>query len=304
MSRAVLAATWVMAYESLRKYSPLLKDKPGDELLVDAIAMIEGDPNLKSVGYGGLPNRDGIVELDAAFMDGQTLDCGMVAGTRKLLHPVKLARILAKERLNCFLCGQGADDYGESLGLETGDLLTENSKKRYEQMANNDKAYDGHDTVGMICLDQDDRIYAATSTSGLFMKRPGRVGDSPLIGSGYYADHRFGACVATGLGEEIMKGCLSYACVNHMANGLSAELACEKALRDFAQGIGRPLGAISLLAVDKEGSFGVATNVDFSFVIGTAEKVTVYQAFEQDGKTVVKKADQAFIDDYYSRAKA
>ena len=163
--------------------------------------------------------------------------------------------------------------------------------------------YAGHDTVGMVCLDSHGKMTSATSTSGLFMKKAGRVGDSPISGSGFYVDSKVGGASATGLGEDVMKGCVAYEIVRLMKEGMHPQAACEKAVNDFdlelKQRRGKA-GDMSLVAMNNKGEWGVATNIEgFSFAVATAnEKPTVYLTENIDGKCVHTVASQEWLDNY------
>ena len=201
-----MIATWVMARYAIEEGNELLlKNGDAADAIETAIKMVEDYPYYKSVGYGGLPNERGEVELDGAFMDGKTLSIGAVAGVKQVKNPISVARLLSQYRFNNILVGKGAEEYAFNHGFEPVDMLTDRAKQHYEKRLRDMKeknlsAYDGHDTVGMVALDQSGHMCAGTSTSGLFMKRPGRVGDSPFIGSGFYVDEKVGGCVSTGVG--------------------------------------------------------------------------------------------------------
>ena len=210
-----IIATWRMAHEGIVVASEALKkaEKSGDAI-ESTIRSVEDYPYYKSVGFGGLPNAEGILEMDAAFMDGDTFKIGAVAGITDTKNPISVARKLSDEKFNSFRVGEGATKYAMLNRFERKNMLTDRAKrlweKRIEEMAkNNLSPYDGHDTIGAVCLDQQGSMTAGTSSSGLFMKKPGRVGDSPLSGSGFYVDSEIGGATATGLGEDLMKGCLS-----------------------------------------------------------------------------------------------
>ena len=189
-----MIATWRMAVEGITSSKEVLeKGGTAGDAIENAIKMVEDYPFYKSVGYGGLPNEDCEVELDAAYMDGDTLDIGAVAGIKDYKNPISIARKLSKERFNCFLVGAGAEAYAHKEGFERVNMLTDRAKMHYQKRRKETiekglSPYDGHDTVGMIALDSEKKMVAGTSTSGLFMKKRGRVGDSPLSGSGFYVD--------------------------------------------------------------------------------------------------------------------
>ena len=165
------------------------------------------------------------------------------------------------------------------------------------------KPYSGHDTVGMVCLDKYKNIVSGTSTSGLFMKKRGRIGDSPIIGSGLYADSEIGGASATGLGEDIMKGIISYEIIKLMEEGLSPQEACEKAVVKFENKMMKKrgkIGDISVIAMNNKGEWGVATNIEnFSFVVGNElSEVKIYRAKRVKNKTKYEPATEEWIQQY------
>lgn len=308
-------ATWRMAHDGVKKASQLLQTNGTSGDAVEAlIKTVEAYPYYKSVGYGGLPNENGEVEMDAAFMDGDTLAQGAVAGIHQVLHAVSVARALSHDHYNSFLVGQGATQYAQLNGFEMRNMLTDRAKKRWEkrraELADAKiKPYDGHDTVGAITLAPTGSMAAATSTSGLFMKRPGRVGDSPLSGSGFYVDSDIGGAAATGLGEDIMKGCLSYEIVRHMGGGRTPQEACDEAVYPFIEKLKRrygKAGEFSLIALDRAGNWGVATNVEFTFSVATAsQKPVILMANPGPNQTTtITPVTQAWLDAYEKRIKA
>ena len=308
-------ATWRMAHDGVKKASQLLQANGTAGDAVEAlIKTVEAYPYYKSVGYGGLPNENGEVEMDAAFMDGDTLAQGAVAGIHEVLHAVSVARALSHDHYNSFLVGQGATQYAQLNGFEMRNMLTDRAKKRWEkrraELADAKiKPYDGHDTVGAITLAPTGSMAAATSTSGLFMKRPGRVGDSPLSGSGFYVDSDIGGAAATGLGEDIMKGCLSYEIVRRMGEGRTPQEACDEAVYPFIEKLKRrygKAGEFSLIALDRAGNWGVATNVEFTFSVATAsQKPVILMANPGPTQTTTRTpVTQAWLDAYEKRIKA
>ena len=308
-------ATWRMAHDGVKKASQLLQANGTAGDAVEAlIKTVEAYPYYKSVGYGGLPNENGEVEMDAAFMDGDTLAQGAVAGIHEVLHAVSVARALSHDHYNSFLVGQGATQYAQLNGFEMRNMLTDRAKKRWEkrraELADAKiKPYDGHDTVGAITLAPTGSMAAATSTSGLFMKRPGRVGDSPLSGSGFYVDSDIGGAAATGLGEDIMKGCLSYEIVRRMGEGRTPQEACDEAVYPFIEKLKRrygKAGEFSLIALDRAGNWGVATNVEFAFSVATAsQKPVILMANPGPNQTTtITPVTQAWLDAYEKRIKA
>ncbi len=304
-----IIATWRMAVEGLEEAKKIL-EKGGDagDAIETAVKCVEDFPYYKSVGYGGLPNEEMEVELDAAYMDGDTLDIGAIGAIKDFANPISIARDLAKQPVNNFLVGAGAEKYAHQNGFARKNMLSERAKIHYhnrkvEIQEAKLQPYDGHDTVGMVCLDQRAKMTAATSTSGLFMKKAGRVGDSPVIGSGLYVDSDYGGASATGLGEDMMKGCVSYEVVRLLKEGYHPQVAVEKVVSELDAKL-RKLrgyaGDISLVALNNQGEWGVATNIEgFSFAVATAnQEPTVYLCTNSDGHIVHEIASQEWLDEY------
>ncbi|MDR0554495.1 MAG: N(4)-(beta-N-acetylglucosaminyl)-L-asparaginase [Treponema sp.] len=275
MSNAIIAA-WNMSLEGVKAACELLKNGgEAPEAVKKAVNLVEDNPGFSSVGYGGLPNRLGEVELDAAYMDGSTGYYGGILGAKGIANPIDAAIKLSKRHLNCLLSGAGAEQFARIEGLAFKNMLTAESKKKWEEALEKEKtspgAYRGHDTVCVI-VRKDKHIAAGVSTSGLFMKEPGRIGDSPIVGAGLYADSAIGAVSATGHGEDIIRGCLSYEAVRLMEQGRSAQEACKTALAAHIARMkskGFAIKDVSLVALGADGSFGAATNLkdgEFTFV--------------------------------------
>ncbi|MDU1935625.1 MULTISPECIES: N(4)-(beta-N-acetylglucosaminyl)-L-asparaginase [Clostridium] len=310
-----MIATWRMAVEGITSSKEILeKGGTAGDAIENAIKMVEDYPFYKSVGYGGLPNEDCEVELDAAYMDGDTLDIGAVAGIKDYKNPISIARKLSKERFNCFLVGAGAEAYAHKEGFERVNMLTDRAKMHYQKRRKETiekglSPYDGHDTVGMIALDSEKKMVAGTSTSGLFMKKRGRVGDSPLSGSGFYVDSEVGGASATGLGEDLMKGCISYEIVRLMKEGYHPQEAADKAVEDLNAELRKrrgKAGDLSVVCLNNKGEFGVATNIDgFSFSVMTDDmEPTVYVCKNVNGKTTYEVASEEWLDAYLKRIKS
>lgn len=305
-----IIATWRMAVEGIGKGAELLKEgKEAGDAIELAIKEVEDFPFYKSVGYGGLPNEEMEVELDAAYMDGDTLDMGCVASIRDFKNPISIARRLSKEKVNSMLVGQGAEKFAHKEGFERKNMLSDRAKIHYhnkiKEMKRNDEIvpYDGHDTVGMVCLDKNGKMVVGTSTSGLFMKKKGRVGDSPISGSGFYVDSEIGGASATGLGEDLMKGCISYEIVRLMGEGLSPQEACDLAVSRLDDKLIKrrnKAGDMSLIAMNNKGEWGVATNIEgFSFCVVTEnQEPTVYLTKNVNGKCIHEVASKEWLDNY------
>lgn len=282
-----LIGTWKMCFSgAVEGFSLLSAGGTAGDAVERTITRVEDDPEYTSVGYGGLPDCDGHVKMDAAYMDGGTLRMGGVMSVESIRNPIRLARALCGRETNCLLAGRGAEQAAVSFGLPLRDMRTDYAMAKWKAAVPEKHerltAYRGHDTVCVLALDENGSMVAGTSTSGLFMKAPGRVGDSPVIGSGFYCDARFGAAAATGLGEDIMRGCLSYEIVSLMRRGAAPKEACEEALFSLVARklqLGEDAGSISLIALAPDGRFGAATTLSvFPFAAGAGDEIALYAA--------------------------
>lgn len=274
---SAIIGTWKMSLAGVTHGALLLAGGgTAGDAVEQAVMAVEDEPLFTSVGYGGLPDRDGHVMTDAAFMDGTRLRVGAVMSVESVRSPIRLARRLCGRETDCVLAGHGAEQAAIAFGLPLRDMRTEASMRRWREavaaQAEHQDVYTGHDTVCVLAVDRNGHMAAGTSTSGLFMKASGRVGDSPLIGSGFYCDDRYGAAAATGLGEDIMRGCLSYEVVSLMRRGAAPADACREALKalvDRKLELGEDRGSMSLIALAPDGRFGAATTIPvFPFAVG------------------------------------
>jgi len=279
--------TWRMSYQGINEARMILENggSAGDAV-ERAVICVEDEPSYCSVGYGGLPDCTGHVMLDASYMDGKSLRCGAIMSAENIQNPIRAARMLCGKETNCILAGRGAELFAIENGLPMKDMRTDDAMCQWREAVQQENrklnAYREHDTVCVLALDQEGSLVVGTSTSGLFMKKPGRVGDSPIIGSGFYCDARYGAAAATGLGEDIMRGCLSYEIVSLMRAGCSPQQACEqavKALSDRKIALGEDAGSISVIAMSPKGETGAATTLPvFPFVVGKLNETLLYAA--------------------------
>jgi N4-(beta-N-acetylglucosaminyl)-L-asparaginase len=255
---------------------------------VEAGVMIpEADPTDTSVGYGGLPDRDGRVTVDACVMDEKG-NCGSVLCLEDILHPVQVARLVMEQTPHVQLVGEGALQFALSKGFQRTNLLTPESEKAWKEWLKTSK-YDplrtmkdleekierektkneampypwpsdvlNHDTIGMIAIDANGNLSGACSTSGMAFKMKGRVGDSPIIGAGLFVDNEVGAATATGIGEEIIKICGAHTIVEMMRHGASPEEACKEAVRRIVKNNGAKAKEVqgAFIAINKKGEFG------------------------------------------------
>ncbi len=259
--------------------------KPGWDILrkngklLDAIEksanVTELDPNDTSVGYGGLPNEDGVVQLDAQIMNGPDHNCGSVACLEGIKTPCSVARLVMERTDHIHLVGKGAQDFARMHGFKVENLLTESTRKIWvewkENLSDKDDYFppaDGnynHDrttgTINVLGVNKNGDVAGITTTSGLAWKIPGRVGDSPIIGAGLYVDNEVGAVGATGRGEEMIRSCGSFLGVEYMRNGMSPQEACEavcKRIIDINGGPSKVDFNDKIVALSKDGEVGCA----------------------------------------------
>lgn len=261
------------------------------EAVEKAANIIEVDPEDTSVGYGGLPNENGVVQLDASFMDGKTYSAGAVACLENIKNPASVARIVMERTDHVLISGKGALDFAKAWGFPEENLLTEKARKIWlrwkEEMSPNDdwgapehlqniikkESYwrdfpdieHHYGTTNVLAIDRNGDIAGCTTTSGLSFKLNGRVGDSPIIGAGLYVDNEVGAAGATGRGEDVIKSCASYYMVMRMREGRTPQQACEDALQMI---IGRYkkvnpdyYPSEKFVAINKNGETGCATMI-------------------------------------------
>jgi beta-aspartyl-peptidase (threonine type) len=247
-----------------------------------AVRVMEDDPTFDA-GRGSFFNAVGEVELDAIIMDGRELNFGAVAAVQRIHHPVTLARLVMTESEHTMIAGAGAEAFAREHGLPvcpTVELLTGRELERWKAAHADSRPQDWEpfgakpsDTVGALALDADGNLAAATSTGGTFNKLPGRVGDSPLVGCGAYADNRTGAVSATGLGEALMKVVISKAACDFIAGGMTAQQAADAAIAVLAE---RTTGEGGLIVLDRLGHVGIAHNTPYiaHAIVTASGKVT------------------------------
>src|SRR5438445_1542709 len=244
MADYLVIATWKFGQTAVRTAAELLsKGKPALDAAIAGAQAVEDDPKVNSVGYGGLANAIGTVQLDACVMDGHTLACGAVAAVENVRHAAALARRVMEKTPHIMLVGEGARLFALQQGfplenLHTPESIAEWEKRRAKeqppgggQALPTAKPPSGHDTVTVLALDQKGSLGGVCTTSGLPLKLPGRVGDSPIIGARLYVDNAAGAAGGTGVGEELIRIGGSLSSVEAMRAGRSPLEACELAVR-------------------------------------------------------------------------
>ena len=254
-------STWKTTEANQKAGQMLNKGEHALDAAVAGVAIEEENPKNTTVGYGGAPDRTGKVTLDACVMN-HLGDCGSVVAVENIVNVARLAKDVMEKTPHVMLSGKGAEEFAISQGYKKTDLLTDKSKKEWEEWLK-DQDYkpiiniENHDTIGMLCIDKNNNLSGACSTSGLAYKMKGRVGDSPIIGSGLFIDNKIGGAVATGLGEEVVKTVGSFLVVELMRQGLSPQEACEKAVKRIVSNNSQENKfQVAYIAMNKKGEVG------------------------------------------------
>jgi beta-aspartyl-peptidase (threonine type) len=226
-----------------------------------AVEFLESDPTFNA-GRGSVLNARGEVELDAAIMEGSELKAGAVACVSGISHPVSLARQVLESSPHVMLSGEGALEFARSRGIplcDPGELIVERERERYLRARRGaaPPSSPPNETVGAVACDSHGHVAAASSTGGTFLKLPGRIGDSPVIGSGLYADDRRGAAASTGAGEAILRMVMAYRAVEAMTTGIGPSEAAQQTIRTLES---RGGGQGGIILVDAKGELGYSFN--------------------------------------------
>jgi N4-(beta-N-acetylglucosaminyl)-L-asparaginase len=257
------------------------------DAVIAGVNLVENDPDDITVGYGGLPNEDGVIQLDSSVMHGPTHNAGAVGALEGIKNPSKVAKLVMERTDHVLLVGEGAQVFAKAHGFPIEDLMTEKTRKIWlywketlnkdddwfpppvEEMDEDLKKFFGvHGTINCCAVDANGDLGGVTTTSGLFFKIPGRVGDSPIIGAGLYVDNNVGACGSTGRGEANMKNLTSFLVVELMRQGMSPTDASLAACKRIAENTrleylldekGRPNFNVTFYAVNKRGEYGGAS---------------------------------------------
>ena len=296
-SRAIATPVVISSANSLdpvaRAYELLTAGADPLDAVVEAVKIQELDPEDNSVGYGGLPNAAGVVQLDASCMHGPTRRAGAVGALENIKTPSAVAKLVLKYTDHILLVGEGAKRFALSYGFKEEDLLTPQSREAWLRWRANlnptDAVLDVPDseqlvvqqtgTINCNAVTAGGELASVTTTSGLSWKIPGRVGDSPIVGAGQYCDNEIGAAGSTGRGEANIKACGAFLTVEHMRRGMRPTDACLETLRRalrmtearLLDPAGRPRYGLTFYAVNKKGEFGAAAFRPTRFAVADAQ---------------------------------
>lgn len=298
----VVISTWdfgkaanAVAWEILQKGGRAL------DAVEAGVQVPEADPSNQSVGYGGLPDRDGRVTLDACIMD-EKYNCGSVMCLEHIMHPVAVARLVMENTPHIILSGEGALEFALANGFVKENLLTPESEKAWKEWMKEanyqpginieNKLYNqqndpmpggvkNHDTIGMLAMDVKGNCSGACTTSGLAYKMHGRVGDSPVIGAGLYVDNEIGAATATGVGEEVIRIAGAHLIVELMRQGYSAQAACKEGVQRIIKRNPEKSKHIQVgfLALHKSGKYGAySLQKGFTYAVRNNKEEKIFTA--------------------------
>ena len=277
--KPIVVSTWDFGIgANAEAWKILSKNGRALDAVEAGVQVPESDPKITTVGFGGLPDRDGRVTLDACIMD-EFANCGSVACLEHIVHPISVARKVMEKTPHVMLVGDGALQFALANGFKKENLLTVESEKawkewlkkaEYKPIAN----IENHDTIGMLALDANQNLSAACTTSGMAYKIHGRVGDSPIIGAGLFVDNEIGAATSTGVGEEVIRICGSHLVVELMRQGNSPQEACELAVKRIVKNQPKKSKEmqVGFLAVNKNGELGAyALQKGFTYAVYSNE---------------------------------
>jgi N4-(beta-N-acetylglucosaminyl)-L-asparaginase len=282
--QATMVSTWnhglianKVGFEALAKGGSAL------DMIEAAARIVEEDAEGLSVGLGGLPDRDGIVTLDACCMD-HLGRAGSVAALQDIMYPLSVARKVMEETPHVMLVGEGAKMFALEQGFESVNLLTEKAHEAWQKWKEKNEYkpvinIENHDTIGILALDHEGRLSGGCTTSGVSFKMHGRVGDSPIIGAGLFVDGNVGAATATGLGEAVMRTVGSFLVVELMRGGMSPQDACETAVKRIIDSMDVTDLQVGYLALDKHGNHGAhAIHGGFNYALTTEKSSELINA--------------------------
>ena len=295
-SGPVVLSTWKQPKANAAAEAILQKKGRSLDAVEAGARVPEADPDDTSVGYGGLPDRDGRVTLDACIMDEKG-NAGSVTYLENIMHPVSVARAVMEKTPHVMLSGEGAFRFAIAQGFKKEKLLTKASEKTWREWLKTAKYQpviniERHDTIGILAMDDAGNLAGACTTSGLAYKMNGRVGDSPIIGAGLFVDNEIGAACATGLGELMLRVCGSFLAVELMRQGRTPQQACEEVIgrvlkRPEMRGNGKMVDGqgnigdvqVGVLAMDRQGNIGAFSIVPgFNYTVSRNGETEVIEA--------------------------
>lgn len=279
----LVIATWdrVKAVEAAQ--AVLVKGNRALDAVEAGVRIPEADPNDTTVGYGGLPDRDGRVTLDACIMDEKG-NAGSVTFLEHIMHPISVARAVMEKTPHVMLSGEGALTFALSQGFKKENLLTKESEAKWREWLKTAKYkpivnIERHDTIGMLAIDNQGNLSGACTTSGLAFKMNGRVGDSPIIGAGLFVDNEIGGACATGLGELVMRTCGSFLVVELMRQGRTPQEACKEAALRIVKKQDYKDVQVGFIAVNKRGETGAfSIQSGFNYTLSKNKQIRVFDA--------------------------
>jgi N4-(beta-N-acetylglucosaminyl)-L-asparaginase len=297
-SGPVVVSTWDFGIAAnAAAWTLLSAGKRGVEAVEAGVKVAEADPENQSVGYGGLPDRDGRVTLDACIMD-EFYNCGSVMCLEHIMHPISVARMVMEKTPHVVLTGDGALQFALANGFRKQNLLTPASEKMWKEWLKESKyapeqnienklskkkkpmpgSAANHDTIGMVALDSTGNLAGACTTSGLAFKMHGRVGDSPIIGAGLYVDNEIGAATSTGVGEEVIRIVGSHLVVELMRQGQDPVSACKAAVerivkRNPEKARQVQVGFLALSKAGEVGAYALQKGFTYSVRSGTVDEI-------------------------------
>ena len=287
--KPVVLSTWRFGIQANEEaWKVLSQGGKALDAVEKGVRLVEDDPNERSVGYGGRPDRDGRVTLDACIMD-EKANIGSVASLEHIKNPISVARAVMEKTPHVMLVGDGALQFAVSQGFEKINLLTPESEKEWKDWLKTSEYkpvvnIENHDTIGLIALDEHGNLSGACTTSGMAFKMHGRVGDSPIIGAGLFVDNEVGAATATGHGEEVIRTCGSHLVVELMRQGKSPQQACEEAVkRIYKNFVNQNRNVkdtqIGFIAINKFGETGAfCLQKGFNYAVHTQENNVLIDA--------------------------
>ncbi|WP_343664014.1 N(4)-(beta-N-acetylglucosaminyl)-L-asparaginase [Chryseobacterium mucoviscidosis] len=278
INKPIVLSTWNFGLKANEEAWTILgKGGRALDAVEKGVRFVENDPEERSVGYGGRPDRDGRVTLDACIMD-ENYNIGSVACLENIKNPISVARAVMEKTPHVMLVGDGALQFAVSQGFKKENILTPESEKEWKEWLKDSKYQpivniENHDTIGMIALDANGNLSGACTTSGMAFKMHGRVGDSPIIGAGLFVDNEVGAATATGHGEEVIRTVGTHLVVELMRQGRTPQQACKEAVErivKITQRRNKNLKDIQVgfIALNKKGEYGSYCIQDgFSFAV-------------------------------------